>query len=62
MPKNNSRRARWGRGILCCGCFLLFLGLVMLFFVDLIYTVWVLFISVLVNAAGGYLLFSKKKE
>ncbi len=63
MGKDQSRRARWGRVVLCCGCFLLFLGLVMLFFVDPVYALWVLLVSILLNAAGGYLLvFGKKKE
>ncbi|SDM94413.1 hypothetical protein [Acetanaerobacterium elongatum] len=62
MSKEETRSVKWGKRLLVTGVALLAAGIVLLMLAPPFFAVWALLLSVLVNAAGGYLLvFGRKK-
>ena len=62
MSKEDTRSVKWGKRLLVFGVALLVVGILLLMLAPPFLAVWVLVLSVLVNAAGGYLLvFGRKK-
>lgn len=63
MSMEDTRSIKWGKRLLYIGVALLVAGVLLFMLAPPFFAVWVLVLSVLVNAAGGYLLvFGRKKD